>query len=597
MMSLQPISSVGQRRIDYSPPRHSYNQQPQTSPRYSYSDQTRSSLEMQPNRPYSESPSGSYYSHYPAANTTAIRAADLPNEAKQRQAESVPANRTASTSNETSGASSADSGANSSGNVTMFQCRGFGDCKMVFTRSEHLARHVRKHTGERPFRCHCGKAFSRLDNLRQHAQTVHADEQDRNEIMMQELTTLHSNLAASAALSQVAQAQVLSKTGPPAAPTVANGNMVNRRKSAAALAVNQAPAGKSANTLAAAKRRASGPAFGDMQPSSYRYDVPGSYSRPSFSSPWQQGHAAPHMHNGYAPPDEHAYGGHSYQDRYADAVPRGARGVSPPLYSSRPSTSVADRPILPPLSSLSRPGTAHGAAGMSAHPLPPTPTSRRPSMMETHTYPAALPSYTSSSEDRPYTSPPGGAYAAGAMGSQMRPTLPNVRTSSAIRPGSRGSSVLEPPSFMDSHRRPSSSSGTAYPVLGNGERTSPPSNQSPFQFQPPPLSASVQPRQSSLSRPPSSSGPPPALPPLLKRSREAEDEYSGKRIRPFTSGDMPAPSRFGDNHDGYRRKSVVYEDREAEASPPYVPPSSVPEHRVSIASLVEGRRSHEEEED
>lgn len=27
--------------------------------------------------------------------------------------------------------------------VTMFQCRGFGDCKMVFTRSEHLARHVR----------------------------------------------------------------------------------------------------------------------------------------------------------------------------------------------------------------------------------------------------------------------------------------------------------------------------------------------------------------------------------------------------------------------------------------------------------------------
>lgn len=98
-------------------------------------------------------------------------------------------------------------------NVTMFQCRGFGDCNMVFTRSEHLARHVRKHTGERPFRCHCGKAFSRLDNLRQHAQTVHSDEQDRNEIMMQELTSLHSSLAASAAQAQVAHAQVLSKNG------------------------------------------------------------------------------------------------------------------------------------------------------------------------------------------------------------------------------------------------------------------------------------------------------------------------------------------------------------------------------------------------
>ncbi|MCO5598784.1 hypothetical protein L7F22_052883 [Adiantum nelumboides] len=569
---------------------------------------------MQPNRNYTsssaESPSGSYYSHYPAANTTSIRAAEISNEAKQRQAETMSAttNRTGSTSNESSGAngaSSGETGPNSSGNVTMFQCRGFGDCKMVFTRSEHLARHVRKHTGERPFRCHCGKAFSRLDNLRQHAQTVHADEQERNEVMMQELTTLHSNLAASAALSQVAQAQVLSKTGPPAAPTGTNGNLANRRKSTAVLGVNHAQT-KSVNALAAAKRRASGPVYshGDAQSASYRYDAPGSYSRPSFNSPWQQGPVAPHMqygaHNGYSSngptPDDHGYGGHPYQDRYTDAVPRGARGVSPPLYSSRPSTSVADRPILPPLSSLSRPGTAHGAAGMSAHPLPPTPTGRRPSMMETHTHPAALPSYSTSSEDRPYTSPPGGAYAAGAMGSQLRPTLPSVRTSSAIRPGSRGSSVLEPPSFMDSHRRPSSSSGAAYPALGNGERTSPPSNHSPFQFQPPPLSASVQPRQNSLSRPPSSSGPPPALPPLLKRSRESEDEYNPKRMRPFTSGDMPAPSRFGENHDGYRRKSVVYEDQEAGVSPPYVPPSTVPEHRVSIASLVEGRRIHEEDD-
>lgn len=30
----------------------------------------------------------------------------------------------------------------------LFRCTGFGDCDMVFTRSEHLARHARKHTGE-----------------------------------------------------------------------------------------------------------------------------------------------------------------------------------------------------------------------------------------------------------------------------------------------------------------------------------------------------------------------------------------------------------------------------------------------------------------
>jgi C2H2 transcription facotor len=57
-----------------------------------------------------------------------------------------------------------------------FFCTDFPPCSLSFTRSEHLARHIRKHTGERPFQCHCNRRFSRLDNLRQHAQTVHVNE-------------------------------------------------------------------------------------------------------------------------------------------------------------------------------------------------------------------------------------------------------------------------------------------------------------------------------------------------------------------------------------------------------------------------------------
>lgn len=72
----------------------------------------------------------------------------------------------------------------------------------------------RKHTGERPFQCHCLKAFSRLDNLRQHCQTVHSDTPERNEEILRKLTVLHSNLAASAAKSQRSYAKVVSTDAP-----------------------------------------------------------------------------------------------------------------------------------------------------------------------------------------------------------------------------------------------------------------------------------------------------------------------------------------------------------------------------------------------
>lgn len=53
------------------------------------------------------------------------------------------------------------------------------------------------------------KSFSRLDNLRQHCQTVHSDSPEQNEEMLHRLTELHSSLAASAAKNQQAYARVV----------------------------------------------------------------------------------------------------------------------------------------------------------------------------------------------------------------------------------------------------------------------------------------------------------------------------------------------------------------------------------------------------
>uniref|UniRef100_A0A8B9HFR7 Kruppel-like factor 2b n=1 Tax=Astyanax mexicanus TaxID=7994 RepID=A0A8B9HFR7_ASTMX len=49
-----------------------------------------------------------------------------------------------------------------------YHCNWEG-CGWKFARSDELTRHFRKHTGHRPFQCHlCERAFSRSDHLALH---------------------------------------------------------------------------------------------------------------------------------------------------------------------------------------------------------------------------------------------------------------------------------------------------------------------------------------------------------------------------------------------------------------------------------------------
>ncbi|KAJ5682932.1 hypothetical protein N7462_006097 [Penicillium macrosclerotiorum] len=47
-------------------------------------------------------------------------------------------------------------------------------CQRHFRRYEHLQRHIRIHTNEKPYKCSCGASFGRRDLLKRHQSIGHA---------------------------------------------------------------------------------------------------------------------------------------------------------------------------------------------------------------------------------------------------------------------------------------------------------------------------------------------------------------------------------------------------------------------------------------
>ncbi|KAF9897027.1 hypothetical protein BX616_006319, partial [Lobosporangium transversale] len=97
------------------------------------------------------------YSHddqlgYPSSNTDQLYHRDMdPYHTNTKQSSSDSYTSTGSHSTKTNRNKSKNSNQSDTNDVQptkthkgkVFQCTGFGDCRMVFTRSEHLARHAR----------------------------------------------------------------------------------------------------------------------------------------------------------------------------------------------------------------------------------------------------------------------------------------------------------------------------------------------------------------------------------------------------------------------------------------------------------------------
>ncbi|KAI0072570.1 hypothetical protein K474DRAFT_1726660, partial [Panus rudis PR-1116 ss-1] len=342
-----------------------------------------------------------------------------------------------------------------------------------------------KHTGERPFACHCSKQFSRLDNLRQHAQTVHADKQEQNERMMQELTSLHASMTAASKGGSARGKRAAAQQAAQPSSSALDGSQPSMAIKQEDTMVSMHPRPgtstgyEDGNNMYWSDRRASHSFRGFREQPSFR-DPGQSFRAPADAVLPQQQLEQQHPGQSFRIP-----AASSFNFSLPDI------GNPPPASALRPRTGSNPRPpspsrALPPISAIV-PSSLPPALPLPHQPPPLLVPGQQPPLTSSHILPLPTPSAHArrpSTASRPGTAPASFYY---ASPNAFPPGSGSLQSAALVGAPARPDLSL---SFLSGHHGRYDSSLLRSTAAAAGDQpapepTSPNSYESPFSFQPP----------------------------------------------------------------------------------------------------------------